>query len=1031
MIVGVSNVRTVTVVPDTNSSFTNINKAGYDTVTEHEKHRKLSTITEQNNIENFATKRQVTPQQIRTHTNCGLFPEVKDIGDNIHALLDSGRHIVKLDLHIKGNTGPFERDVPGDLFDPFQWMITAGDTGRALLRLRDNFVPMSLSTMGKGVENIHVSLKQYPPNCMANFSIEEAVDYMRKRIFENFGSSKPLTITSQTQVCSRHVLEDGKLDYICCEMDDDRNMQCGYIQESIWLKILFVSIVMIQIGVVLYFPVLLPESIYTDRKTFTSYIYTPAANEKLTLTVKTVNDPDEINSHFKKTSLHSTARLERFKEKMKTLTPNRLHTLEIESVTVSARSSKILAEGTAPAGIYDFIKRFVCQCRMRLEIKSVAACCNENLFRSFPCNFTYYWYECLQKFMMLLTIAMVTIPWFLRVLFYYKYEDETIAVQREAFEKRGMSLPYSGNVVSYISPSHLLFICVYVFLPVIGMIYACTPETVKDSLKFTVWRCFSRMKKARKAYACGVFTSCILWPLKRFGVIGCVLFPLWLILVPFLFIALFLEVIPMVNLTFRYVVNFWYYMYKCCCPLPGSDNPGRVRRWFKMRVDSIIIIQPDESQSRGQRFTLAIALAITLLCMWLVLLLVGECLSFYVECVVYLLIGFILDPGRAMKLLSVIMLISVYGHQSCTGVYKKYASYCKSIHQQLQDLLEEQLKEVALLTEEEQENTSFRIPPDEKKPKNERLKLVTGSEGQLKWNASRLVLFLDKEDIPYIPKKLLFELANMKHYYCPGKIHMLYLWAMYDFSKILTFLLFVFVVIFAFGQTNNVSSGRQSIAALGSGFLPLMLKKFLFENEGVNKSNLRWYGMFRETLQKFSDRWHPVDIHVSKVHAGLYVPEEIESISEDQETFVDAKDTPAIEHSESNGIAECKTETNECNYMSNMSDVKETDTLLPPPTYDSVNDNKQGTLTNGSVKGRKSPLERIGSESMLMGDNGLPNDDSDVDLIVLFTKDDCSEESIDFYLQKKKKKEKDEDIIVMESDAMEAVIDMPYTEENV
>lgn len=247
---------------------------------------------------------------------------------------------------------------------------------------------------------------------------------------------------------------------------------------------------------------------------------------------------------------------------------------------------------------------------------------------------------------------------------------------------------------------------------------------------------------------------------------------------------------------------------------------------------------------------------------------------------------------------------------------------------------------------------------------------------------------------------------------------MLYLWALYDFSKIMVFLLFVFVVIFAFGQTNNVSSGRQSIAALGSGFLPLMLKKFLFESEPVNKSNLRWYGMFLETLQKFSDRWHPVDIHVSKVHVGLYTSSDEESISE---TFVDAKDHQESEQNTDKDKEMNIDENSKFNNSDNVvSDSKETDTLLPP-AYEVVSEVKK--CVNGGSTIRKMPLEVHGSETMLTGDEGLPNEDKDVDLIVLFSKDSYGEETIDFYLQKKKEK-----TVKVEEEVVDEVIDMPYTD---
>jgi hypothetical protein len=177
----------------------------------------------------------------------------------------------------------------------------------------------------------------------------------------------------------------------------------------------------------------------------------------------------------------------------------------------------------------------------------------------------------------------------------------------------------------------------------------------------------------------------------------------------------------------------------------------------------------------------------------------------------------------------------------------------------------ESMEKEAAKPDHEQENAAFRIPAQEKVP--ERIQFVPGSEKYLKINMPRLALFLEKTDVPYIPRSFLFRMAKLPHHLCPGEIHLLYFKALRDFSLILVFLFFVFVVIFAFGQAQDISSGGQAIAALGSGFLPLVLRKFLFQSHGgsgFDKSNLKWKNMFAQKVQNYVERWNFEDIVLTK-----------------------------------------------------------------------------------------------------------------------------------------------------------------------
>jgi hypothetical protein len=122
---------------------------------------------------------------------------------------------------------------------------------------------------------------------------------------------------------------------------------------------------------------------------------------------------------------------------------------------------------------------------------------------------------------------------------------------------------------------------------------------------------------------------------------------------------------------------------------------------------------------------------------------------------------------------------------------------------------------------------------------------------------------MDKSDFIFIPKSFLFKMANLPHNLCPGSVHMLYFKAAFDFSLIVIFLVFVFVIIMAFGKVQNISTGGQTIAALGSGLIPLFLRRIFFrshETPSVDSSDLQWQYLFENAVQEYSERWNFVDI---------------------------------------------------------------------------------------------------------------------------------------------------------------------------
>jgi low affinity Fe/Cu permease len=153
-----------------------------------------------------------------------------------------------------------------------------------------------------------------------------------------------------------------------------------------------------------------------------------------------------------------------------------------------------------------------------------------------------------------------------------------------------------------------------------------------------------------------------------------------------------------------------------------------------------------------------------------------------------------------------------------------------------------------------------------------------------------LVLFVDNEDMPRIPKKLFEDVCEIKVAGVPGPVYLGLLLALKQFSKIVIFIMFVFVVILSFGSVYKVSSTNQMIAALAGGSLPFILRTFMEpEKPEIEMGSVSFKSKLDEIIKNFAQYWPIYDIAFE-----VYKPEEEKENEEkdkDKRADTEEKDT--------------------------------------------------------------------------------------------------------------------------------------------
>ena len=846
------------------------------------------------NGDNFTYTVVDSPRVDKTTSACSLRPHDTSAQELIQGYIAENLRLLKYTFNVKEDNSVFSPNSTEEnmLLQPYKFVLALDATGKSLLTLKEYFQPLSLHTLGYGVAEIEVELIQVPPNCLTNVNTADLEKQFKLLIFRNFGNETLSTISGK-EVCNQHIhatkAEVGIIIYSCCKIDVGDNLVCRNLEETVWINVLFTTILILQVIFVLYSPSFVPSLGRMGTK-FLDFTYKPTKPLQLNI-VKVDSNCVISDETFVKSRHFPFVKLETLKQAVRGQNCRILYSLFVRQVHLSVKANKILPDGYSPVSCIKFLKSFFVQCKIRHDLPGLAHCCKADIFSKSDCC-ELPWHKCLTPVMWLVVGVILVSPWLIRIWFFYAFEEDVLELSNRVLNKKGLTSAYPGSLTFYLTPKHVIFLLIYIIIPLEVIVFTFLPAAAKRKLKFTIQMSLKSMNETKKFDAFVSFIAHLLFPFEEFGVIGVLIFPLWLLAMPFGLIILSFLIFPVVNLIVRLLLNFVFYAAKFVNPeLWQNDeaNKGNGILWRCLHYirEKIIVVNRFEKRSRRNMIAHVISLAMCLLTIFMLLILVVECIAFYVECVIYIIIGIILNSRDVMKFLSLTVLITWYGYDCFSSVGAKYKSFAKVINSEIQDKLGPDLKEVAMQSKEVQKEQAFTLAAMDGTTVD-RMNVVAGREGYLKWNASRLVLFLDSADIPYIPKDFFFKTANLGHFSCPGPVYKMYFNALVELIWITLFLGFVMLVILAFGDSNNISGANQTLATLASGFLPFVFRKFLVRSHSgpaLDKGNLTWQTTLAEAIDGHVKRWTftnldiittlPTDILNAPSQVNLSLPSKI------------------------------------------------------------------------------------------------------------------------------------------------------------
>jgi hypothetical protein len=864
----------------------------------------ISDICSQNTSSESPSTSGVNTPTTGVNQACSIIVLGKKTKQNFDSLLNSkNTKLVKINFSFQNaSSGPLAGLSETNIFLPLTWTKTKGSEGRGLLLLKEELISLSFSALSFGVENFDVSIAEDPPQCFVNqnLNVSHLQSKLRDLVLGDLDPTQMGESPEGHRVCNQHIRDNGwgvaEFYYICCYRGEDGKLQCSELSEDIWLFVFFRIMMAINILVVLYSPLLVPERWYREK--YVNLVYTHTLNKEVKVKIlKTAvnTQPLEFRPKNRITfyDLDSDPDMNKFKEHVSDLRENQPYIMTVSKLIFKMKADRLIPANHVPVGVFRTLYDTIVKCGVR-ERYAVKDCCYSNMFGTIkPCRKTILWHHCLEKFMTILLLILLAVPWALRLYFYYIYEDTNRYNRRTAAEAHGLKPDYPGNLLAYFNPIHGIFLFCYAILFFDMLLFGVLEKKVTERSRYVVRKCFRDMRGMNRSQAIGYCIFTLLIPIKKFGVFFLLIaWIYWALAIPVLLLVIAFYFMPLVNIMCRLIFN----NLEIIIPIQKCFNPV-VRAYHRLYKEDYsipipIFVEDHVGTPRRPRSGVdkAVNMLITLLLIISIIsftVLALEFLIIVVEYLVYQFIGLVLNWGVWMKYVTLAFILIIYAKDSFGSVTQRYLTFNERLVAYLKSKVDEQIKEIILRDPNDQGNTAFQIDADSDADQKVEIDVDKDTEptiptdvdrdpeqefqlsvrdSHLEWQMPRVVLFLDNADISYVTKHLFFEVSNMPNAGCPGSLMTNLFTALSQVTVILLFLLFVLLVIAAFGEKYEVSGVNQTVLAAAGGILPFVFKKILFKSPpgfDLDTSSPKFQNAFNKVLRHYREYAFMYDIELA------------------------------------------------------------------------------------------------------------------------------------------------------------------------
>ena len=802
---------------------------------------------------------------------------------------------------------PLTVNVAGT-YDAEKWFRVTTAHGQTLLSLAFNYGVLSMMTLTLGTETLHVELQDSPPGCMEAVSDRRKIKSVQRLLMRDFDADGPITTVDEARICNEVIVDEGgyaKFRHNCCSKNSvtGRTDDCTTKIGNFWLDILYTMLTIVRLGLIFCGPALFTSAMLSMSKESVPYVV--RLKEKLEKTVcfyrgDKTDSPDPPVGAKQILNLSSEKGFPRLKACLKESDVPLGKPVRVcfPQYDINVDYRRMQKENVVPVGLFYSLFSAIFRCQVRF-LGPFRDCCKAKMFHSN--KFTITWGKFCKRLAKILLILLIPTPFYLRLVVFYEYEYDELKKRKRAIAMGGLKESLESSLMHYFTPTHGLFVCMYVLYVVTATALAFISQKGRDHrVKKVILNSFRELKSLNFTDTLSVMASNMVWPLKNFGVLGCCVGIIyWPLAIIGSLIVGTVYLVPTLYLTFRMAVhskiaavvmsrqsNDIKYKVRVKPDLgvyrfqteklagKGNEIGGEIdislddldhvvpQEHIQEDVDvasikSTLIPYPKFSWRRIIKYVLCAFLSI--LTLYSIVIILSEVIGCLVEIIVFTIMGCIVNASALLKYVMLILMVLVYCGDCFNNMQKKYLKMNRALFNEVKYRIKD-LDKVTSLPSSLQENCAFKAQELSEQADYEASDGVALKPAN-HWMINDLVLFVDSEDTPRIPIQLFNDVIQIRVAGVPGPIYRGHIEAFQQLAKIVVFIVFVFLVVLSFGSVYQISATNQSLATLVGGSLPRMLRMFLAPpRPEVELGTVSFKSKMDEVIKNFCQYWPIYDL---------------------------------------------------------------------------------------------------------------------------------------------------------------------------
>nr|KAG5706263.1 hypothetical protein BaRGS_026045 [Batillaria attramentaria] len=784
---------------------------------------------------------------------------------------------------------PFHENI-ANLYKPYLWYRTRSRHGRTLLMLSFNYDVLSMNILTIGVTDATVTLQDGPPGCFNRLTPDGKMTLTRLLLLSRYDTVKRSSYGQSAReeyVCNQVIKDnDGYAEFVynCCTRTVQGDIVCSDDDDDKWITILYFAITLVKVMMFLFCPKFLPTNMYSAMYVAAEYVVKLKQDLKMKLFV---SEQTDANVRFKhRLTLEDVSDWWRFREFLDTVPSDEIVPIKMSELRIKVKGKRIIPENEPPTGLLRTIYDNLCRCKIK-QISAFRDCCETSVYASMEPKFRHRctWHMFVQALVKGVLLLLVPFPYYMRLFIYYNYEDEEMTTRRDAIARLDLTEKfdlYRTNVIQYFTPFHGIFIATYCFYFFAGLVIGFSTHGVRDKLKDVARKSLQDMSNVSQTGVLGVIIRTMLFPYRKCGLLAFLIAPFYGVVIAPLCLFLFLAYcVPTVYLSHRLPFH--------AKKLIGRDTLSAEARTLKMKrmrklghriskVDKAVHKDGEEKEEETccpqdltfsgfatvRDLLLQIACSAFCLCiLYSLALIFAESMGLIIEFLAFTMMGIIVNAGSVLKYVTMVLLVFVYMHDCYDNVYDNYLTFNKSIIDDMIDRTTDDLRKIAAMSSSQQANAAFLVKTvdedDQIQPQ------LNFDKKEIRWKLGQLLLFLDSYDTPRIPLRLFQKLCQVRVHGAPGPVYLNLLAATGKFMIIVVFLMFVMIVVMAFGNVMAMSSTNTTLATMAGGFVPMLLKNVLSrKGQKLSLKTISFKGQMDEIIAGYKQYWPALDLIVQR-----------------------------------------------------------------------------------------------------------------------------------------------------------------------